>query len=164
MKRYKIFPQFAKQPVISLTNHGPYGMIKSGERMVREALRYLQNVRETLSKSPVEDNIYPDVKPVREAFGTAYLAMLEAINEALLKKGLTKKELPKSVDAYRKALKKYFGVYNGKLLREFESLYALLHIAGYYRGLLYRTSVVKDALKDTEEFIKKMSKGRGKHV
>jgi hypothetical protein len=119
------------------------------------AARYLSNARAILKTVPVEDSTYIDIKPVREAFGTAYLAILEAINEALIKKGLTKKELPKSVDAYRKALQRYFKAYDGKLLREFESLYDLLHIAGYYRGLLYRTSVVKDALKDAEIFIKK---------
>lgn len=120
---------------------------------MKEALRYLQNAKEILVKTPIEDNEYTDVKPVREAFGTAYLAVLEAINEALLKKGLTKKELPKSVDEYRKVLRKYFAVHNGKLMRSFESLYDTLHIAGYYRGLLYNATLVKDSLKAAKEFI-----------
>jgi len=68
---------------------------------------------------------------VREARGAAYLAVLGAINECLLKNGLTKKELPKSVDAYRKALRKYITVHDGKLMKEFEKLYDALHIAGY---------------------------------
>jgi hypothetical protein len=59
---------------------------------------------------------------VREAFGTAYLAILEAINESLIKKGFTKKELPKSVDSYRTAIQKYIAVHDGKLMREFEML------------------------------------------
>lgn len=123
---------------------------------MREALRYLQNAKEILKSIPVEDNTYTDVKPVREAMGTAYLAVLEAINECLLKKGLTKKELPKSVDAYRKSLQKYIAVHNGKLMREFEKLYDMLHIAGYYRGLLYDVDVVKDALKAARAFIEKI--------
>jgi len=123
---------------------------------MKEALRYLNNAREILKSVPVEDNTYTDVKPVREAMGTAYLAVLEAINEYLLKKGLTKRELPRSVDAYRKALQKHIAVHNGKLLREFEKLYDLLHIAGYYRGLLYDTEVVKDALKAARAFIEKI--------
>jgi hypothetical protein len=93
---------------------------------------------------------------VREAMGMAYLAVLEAINEYLLKKGLTKKELPRSVDAYRKALQKYIAVHNGKLIREFEKLYDALHIAGYYRGLLYDVNMVKDALKAARAFIEKI--------
>ncbi len=122
---------------------------------MKEALRYLNNAKKILKSVPIEDNIYIDIKPVREAFGTAYLAVLEAINKALLKKGLTKKELPKSVDAYRTLLQKYLAVHNGELLREFEMLYDTLHLAGYYRGLLYNTYVVKDALKAAKTFIAK---------
>ena len=123
---------------------------------MREALRYLNNAREILKAVPVEDNTYTDVKPVREAFSTAYLAVLESINESLMRKGLTKKELPKSVDAYRRALQKYLAVRDGRLLREFEMLYDALHIAGYYRGLIYNVDAVKDYLKAAKAFIDKI--------
>jgi len=86
-------------------------------------------------------------------FSTAYLGILEAINESLMKKGLTKKELPKSVDAYRKALQKHLTVRDGRILREFEKLYDALHIAGYYRGLIYDTRAVKYYLQAAKEFI-----------
>jgi hypothetical protein len=67
---------------------------------MKKALRYLNNAKEILKSVSIEDNTYTDIKPVREAFGIAYLAVLEAINEYLIaKKELTKKELPKSVDA-----------------------------------------------------------------
>ena len=125
-----------------------------------EAMRYLENARDILKGTPIEDNIYLDKKPVREAFGTAYLAVLEAINEALIKKGFTRKELPKSVDGYIAALKKHLSVNNGKLVREFDSLYESLHIAGYYRGLLYRADTVKNEMKAAEMFIKKVA-GQG---
>lgn len=42
------------------------------------------------------------------------------------------------------------------LFREFEKLYDMLHIAGYYRGLLYDREVVKDALKAAKTFIDKV--------
>ena len=86
------------------------------------------------------------------------MAILIAIDEYLLKRGISKKELPKSVDAYRKALQKYLAVHDGKLLREFEALYEALHIAGYYRGNLYLVDMIKDALKATKAFIDKISK------
>ncbi|MEW6003161.1 MAG: DUF5618 family protein [Nitrospirota bacterium] len=121
-----------------------------------EALRYLNNAKEKLKSVPVEDKTYVDIKPVREAFATVYLAILEAINKYLIKKGLTKKELPKSVDAYRKALQKYLAVHDGKLIREFEMLYDALHIAGYYRGLIYNVDMVKDAFKAAKAFIEKI--------
>ncbi len=126
---------------------------------MKEAIRYLNNAKEILKSVPIEDDTYTDVKPVREAMGTAYLAILEAINEYLiLKKGFTKKELPKSVDEYRLMLKKYMSHngYNGKFLREFEKLYDALHIAGYYRGLIYDTNAVKDYLKAARVFIEKI--------
>ena len=120
---------------------------------MKEALRYLNNAREILKSIHVEGNTYTDIKPVREAFSTAYLGILEAINESLMKKGVTKKELPRSVDAYRKALQRHLAVRDGKILREFEKLYDALHIAGYYRGLIYDTRAVKDYLQAAKEFI-----------
>jgi len=123
---------------------------------MREAIRYLNNAKEILKSAPIEDNAYTDEKYVREACGTAYLAVLKAIDGYLLNKGLTKKELPKSVDGYRKTLQKYLAVHDGKLTREFERLYEELHIAGYYRGLLGHVNVVKDALKAARVFIEKI--------
>jgi len=123
---------------------------------MKESLRYLQNAKGILKKAPIEDNIYTDAKYVQEACGTAYLAILKVIDEYLLKKGLSKKELPRSVDAYRKALQKYLAVHDGKLLREFEALYETLHIAGCYRGNVYFVDVVKDVLKATKAFIEKI--------
>lgn len=122
----------------------------------REPIRYFENAKEILSKSPIEDNAYADVKYVQEACGTAYLAVLKAIDEYLLNKGLTKKELPKSVDGYREMIRKHIAIHNGKLLREFERLYEELHIAGYYRGNLSHTKVVKEAFKSAKEFIAKI--------
>ena len=81
-------------PVSSATTIKPEGLsyqrtfYKNWEcAQSEEALRYLQNAKDTLSKTPIEDDYHTDIKPVREALGTAHLAILEAINEALLKKG-----------------------------------------------------------------------------
>jgi len=41
-------------------------------------------------------------------------------------------------------------------MRQFEMLYDALHIAGYYRGLIYNVNVVKDYLKAAKEFIDKI--------
>lgn len=123
---------------------------------MRKPQRYLNNAKEILKKVPIENNIYTDVKPVREAFGTAYLAVLEAVNDYLMKKGVVKKELPKSIDSYRNALQKHIAVHDGKLMREFEMLYDTLHIAGYNRALIYNVDMVKDALKSARSFIEKL--------
>jgi hypothetical protein len=123
---------------------------------MREALRYLNNAKEILKAVPVDDNTYTDVKPVQEACATAYLAVLKAIDEYLLKRGIDEKELPQSVDGYRDMIRKYLIVYDGKLLKEFEKLYKALHIAGYYRGLLEDVDMVKDALKAAKNFIERI--------
>jgi len=123
---------------------------------MNESLRYLDNAREILKNSPIEDNNYSDVKCVQEACGTAYLAVLKAIDEYLLKKGLNKKELPRLVDGYRKALQKYLAIHNGKLLKSFENLYHELHIAGYYRGDIRSVKMVKGVLEDTKAFIERI--------
>ena len=123
---------------------------------MREAIRYLNKAKEILKSVPVEGKFYADKKPVREAFGTAYLAVLEAINEALLEKGYTKKELPRKVEEYRKALRKHFAVRNGKLRNEFEWLYEGLHIVGYYRGEILLVHAVKDYLQAASSFIEKV--------
>ncbi|MBI3397646.1 MAG: DUF5618 family protein [Deltaproteobacteria bacterium] len=124
--------------------------------MRKEPLRYLENAKAILKKSPIENNTYTDVKYVKSACGVAYLSILEAINEVLFKKGVTKKDLPKKVEEYRKALQKYVSAHNGKMLREFDKLYDGLHIAGYYRGLIYDTAAIKDYFKATKEFIDKL--------
>jgi hypothetical protein len=123
---------------------------------MKEALRYLENAREILKTVPVEDNTFADVKPVQEACGIAYLAVLKAIDQYLIKKGIEEKELPQSVDGYRDMMREYLMIHNGRLLKEFEKLYKLLHIAGYYRGLLEDVTVVKDALKAARIFIEKI--------
>ncbi len=117
----------------------------------------LENARELLSKSPVEDDTYTDMKYVQEACGTAYLAVLKAIDAYLLKRGVAEKDLPQSVESYGDAIRKYLAPYNGKLTREFEKLYKALHIAGYYRGLLDDVNMVKDALKITKGLIEKVN-------
>jgi hypothetical protein len=123
---------------------------------MKEATRNLDNAKEILGKSAIENDQYLDDKYVKSACGVAYLGVLKVIDEFLLRKGLSKKELPKKVDEYRKALQKHVSVHNGKLVRQFENIYDELHIAGYYRGNLHSVPVVRAALKSAENFIKKI--------
>ena len=82
----------------------------------------------------------------------------------LYAKGLTRKELPKKIEEYEKALRKYGGVHNGKLMKQFRVLYDELHVAGYYRGLLRNANIVKDALKNAEDFIGRLKEFKGQSV
>jgi len=123
-----------------------------------EALWYLKNARQLIKQSPIEDNRYTDIKYVREACGTAYLAILKAIDERLLSKGFTEKEMPQSVEEYRSVLAKHISIHNGKLLGQFSTLYKELHIAGYYRGLIEEVNVLKEIFKTAGTFILRLEK------
>ena len=72
---------------------------------MKEPLRYFNNAKETLNKSPIEDNQYTDDKYVKSACEIAYLGVLKAIEDYLLKKGLNKKELPEKVESEFKYFK-----------------------------------------------------------
>jgi hypothetical protein len=124
---------------------------------VKEAMRYLQNAKEILGKSAIEDGQYWDDKYVKSACGVAYLGVLRAIDQFLLSRGVSKKELPKKMDEYMKALQKHASIHDGKLIKQFDNIYDELHIAGYYRGILHSVPMVKAALKSAEDFIKKIS-------
>lgn len=121
-----------------------------------EAIRYLENAKEILRKSQIEDNRYADIKYVKSACGVAYLGILKAVDDYLLKKGITRKELPKKIEEYEKALQKHLSIHNGKLTKEFSTLYDELHIAGYYRGLLYHVDAVKSIFKAAKTFVDKI--------
>lgn len=124
---------------------------------IREPIRYIENAKEILNKSPIEDNYYTDIKYVKTACGAAYLGVLKAIDGYLLGRGITRDKLPRKVEEYEKALKKYGGPYNGKLLRQFNVIYHELHIAGYYRGDLQAVKTVKEALANARIFIEKLA-------
>lgn len=126
-----------------------------GAKTKPEALRYFENAKELLRKSPIDNDTYTDIKYVQEACGTAYLAVLKAIDEYLIKKGVASKDLPQSVEGYSDMLKKFLSIHNGRL-REFDKLYKMLHIAGYYRGLLEDVNVLKDAFRAAKTFIGKL--------
>ncbi len=121
-----------------------------------ESQRYLENAWEVLKNAPVQEGIYTDVKYVKTACGVAYLGVLEAINDYLISRGFLKKKLPKSVEAYRQALRRYLSPYDGRLLDMFESIYDELHIGGYYRGTLRSVKAVQAALETAERFIQKL--------
>jgi len=121
-----------------------------------DAIRYFENAKELLRKSPIEGDRYEDIKYIQEACGTAYLAILKAIDAYLLKRGVSQKDLPQSVEGYREMIREYLTPYNGKLTREFEKLYKELHIAGYYRGLIEDVNALKDIFKSAKAFIDKV--------
>ncbi|GAB6393885.1 MAG: DUF5618 family protein [Bacteroidales bacterium] len=103
------------------------------QRAFAEAMRYMENAKDTLKKARKEDNYYEDKKYVRTACGTAYNAVLIALDAFLLLKGVP--SLPKKK---RKSIEYYLmhvAEHDRKLLKDLNSVYNILHLDGYYDGL-----------------------------
>jgi hypothetical protein len=108
-----------------------------------EALRYMDNARKTLEKAGREDDrFYKDPKYVRTACGTAYNGVLHALDTFLVLRGVIEYEPPrkfrilpkrrKSIEFYREHTSKQ----DRKLLNLLNSVYEVLHLSGYYDGIL----------------------------
>jgi hypothetical protein len=98
-----------------------------------EAMRYMNNATETLQKAGKEDNYYADPKYVRSACGIAYLGVLVALDEFFELRGvpLPPKKKHKNIEYYTYNAAKL----DGKLSKELNAAYSLLHIDGYYKGV-----------------------------
>lgn len=74
------------------------------------------------------------MKPIREACGTAHLAVLEAMKGFLVHKGVSEEKLPRTWEEFVKTLHRY-SERNGKLLSTVHLAYEILHRFGYYQGI-----------------------------
>lgn len=101
----------------------------------QEAGRYLKNATDILrGKAKKEGRYYRDVKYVRMACGTAYNAVLLAMDDFLRRRGVpvVKKNHQRiNVDDYRTRLAQI----DRKMLSEFNNAYNVLHLDGYYEGI-----------------------------
>lgn len=95
-----------------------------------EAIRYMENAKETLQKAGKEDRFYIDKKYVKTACGTAYNAVLLALDGYLLLQGIEKKKGRKDIGFYQEAVSRF----DRKLLNYVTEAYNILHLAGYYDG------------------------------
>ena len=96
-----------------------------------EAMRYMENAKETLQKARKEDNRYHDVKYVRTACGTAYSGVLLALDAYLQLKDV---ELPKKKRRSINFYTSHVAQLDKKLLGCLNSAYNALHLSGYYDG------------------------------
>ncbi|MCL4482235.1 MAG: DUF5618 family protein [Bacteroidetes bacterium] len=92
-----------------------------------EAIRYMENARETLKKAGKEDRFYVDEKYC----GIAYNGVLKALDGYLLLKGIEKKKGRKDIEYYQDAI----AIIDRKLLNYINSAYKVLHLNGYYDGI-----------------------------
>jgi uncharacterized protein (UPF0332 family) len=116
-----------------------------------EAIRYMENARETLKKAGKVDHYYKDRKYVKTACGTAYSGVLIALDAYLLLKGIEKKKGRKSIEYYCEQVANF----DKKMLRQLNSAYEILHIFGYYDGTL-NARVIKTGFDEAYGIINKI--------
>ncbi len=96
------------------------------------------NAKDLLKKAGREDGHYKDSKYVRMACAAAYSGVLLALDEYLhdhpIEPATKKKRGRKSVKDYQDALARL----NKKLLDKFRGAYNVLHLDGYYDGIVER--------------------------
>ena len=97
-----------------------------------EAIRYMDNARQTLRKAGKDDDTYQDSKYVKTACGIAYNAVLKALDGYFLLKDIKLPKNRKSIEFYRSHVAKI----DQKLLVYLNGAYSVLHLEGYYDGIL----------------------------
>jgi hypothetical protein len=122
------------------------------QKSYAEAIRYMNNAKETLQKARKEDKYYKDAKYVRTACGTAYNGVLLALDTYLALKNV---ELPKrkrrSIDFYTL----HVGKIDSKMLQHLNDVYDILHLSGYYDGIL-NSLVINEGFANAYEIIEKI--------
>jgi hypothetical protein len=95
-----------------------------------EAIRYMNNANAALQKTAKDGAFYADSKYVSSACGIAYRGALVAMDTFFALKGIPRlsKHKRATIDFYRMHLARL----DQKMLRQLNSVYNALHIAGYY--------------------------------
>jgi hypothetical protein len=119
-----------------------------------EALRYMDNAKETLQKAKKKDDgYYTDKKYVRTACGTAYNGVLLALDAWFEMKGVEnlKKNNRKSIEFY----KRHVSEFDKKMADYFDTVYSVLHLSGYYDGTL-KVKTIQTGFEDAYKIIEKI--------
>jgi len=129
------------------------------EKYYSEAIRYMDNARECLSKAKKEGGYYNDKKYVRMACGTAYSGLLVALECYFILKGMHKPNAKerKSIEYYQQNLTKI----DQKMLKVLNSAYIILHLTGYYDGC-EKASTIRDGFDEARKIIEKINPRNGR--
>jgi hypothetical protein len=99
-----------------------------------EAIRYMENAKETLRRAGRDGLNYSDPKYVKTACGTAYNGVLIALDAWFALRGVPKptRKQRKSIDYYTHNMAKL----DKKMLSNLDMAYRILHLDGYYDGIV----------------------------
>ncbi|MDR2843461.1 MAG: DUF5618 family protein [Candidatus Symbiothrix sp.] len=102
------------------------------QKYYTEAIRYMDNAKETLKKAGKDGKLYQDEKYVKTACGTAYNGVLKALDGYFYVRGVEKRKGRKSIEYYRE----HTANLDKKMLSCLNTAYNVLHLDGYYDGIL----------------------------
>jgi len=118
-----------------------------------EAVRYMDNAKETLQKAKKDGNYYTDKKYVCTACGTAYKGVLLALDAWFVLKGIPKpnKKQRKSIEYYMSNIAQI----DKKLVASLHAAYNILHLDGYYDGIT-NVKIIAEGFEVAYEIIEKI--------
>ena len=111
-----------------------------------EAMRYMSNAEDLLKNAKPVEGYYEDKKYIKSAAGVAYAGIEKAAKWYAKLNGVELKG--KNVEMIKDGLRKI----NKKVLNEFVSLYAEIHIGMYYEDNS-KIKSVKESFEDAKQFI-----------
>ncbi|MEK6616730.1 MAG: DUF5618 family protein [Bacteroidota bacterium] len=100
------------------------------QRCSDEAARYMNNAHKELQLADKNGKVYRDVKHLRVACGTAYLAVLKAMDGIFLLRNIPTPKRRASIEYYQQGLTQV----DRKILTSLNVTYQILHLSGYYDG------------------------------
>lgn len=122
------------------------------QKNFEEAVRYMRNAHKELLLANKNGKIYRDVKHLRVACGTAYLAALKAVEGIIIMRNMEKPKRRASIEFYQQALSQI----DKKLLTSLNIVYPILHLYGYYDGF-NEVKTIGVGFKEAENIIDKLA-------
>jgi uncharacterized protein (UPF0332 family) len=107
------------------------GNIKA-QRSFEEATRFMGNAKKELGLAKKNGKYYEDIKHLQMACGTAYLAVLKAVDGIFILREIPRphKKGRRSIDYYTENMSSI----DNKILTSLNNAYSMLHLYGYYDG------------------------------
>lgn len=123
----------------------------TAQKVLLESNRYMNNAYKELQQADKNGKIYQDKKHLRVACGTAYLAMLMALDGIFLLKNILKPKKHPSIEYYQQELARM----DKKVLTSLNIAYQILHKDGYYDGFNH-VPTIKSGFEEAEHIIQKL--------
>jgi hypothetical protein len=118
-----------------------------------EATRFMGNAKKELQLAKKNGNAYEDIKHLQVACGTAYLAVLKAVDGIFIIRNIPKphKKGRRSIEYYTEGLSHV----DNKILASLNNAYTTLHLYGYYDGY-NNVKAISTGFEDAEIILKKL--------